>query len=178
MNMISMRIKKCLLAVLLVIFLFLLPDSIFREYIPIFIKYLIALASSFAFIRDFSPKSEFLSDVITLEAVLIGVAIPVSLQVVNWTADKYRDHEIAKFFVDERIYKLQFFLLLTNIVIVVFFRFIDVTNHLLLWFAFAWLIVNVILFYKFIKVVEQYAANTDRYLLGRLKKHVENILQK
>lgn len=109
---------------------------------------------------------------------MIGVAIPVSLQVVNWTADKYRDHEIAKFFVDERIYKLQFFLLLTNIVIVVFFRFIDVTNHLLLWFAFAWLIVNVILFYKFIKVVEQYAANTDRYLLGRLKKHVENILQK
>ena len=166
--------KKYLLPVLILILLIILSDTIFQINLFVFFA---AIISNLLLIYHFTPKVEFLSDVITLEAVLIGVAIPLSLQVVNWTADKYRDNEIAKFFVNERIYKIQFLLLLSNILIVILLRFWGTTNSLLLWVVFIWLIGNIIIFYKFIKLVEQYATNADRYLLGRLKKHVRNILQ-
>jgi len=125
-----------------------------------------------------SLNSSFLSDVAAVEAVLIGISVPISLHVVTWTADRYRDHEIAKLFVGERLYRLQFFLLFPNIVIAILFRLIDTVNPYLLWFIFLWLIFNLFVFYKFIKIVEQYATNSDQYLLGRLKHYVQTILQK
>lgn len=124
------------------------------------------------------PSNEFLSDVAALEGVLIGVAIPISLQVVIWTADRYKDHEIAKFFTDEPLYRWQYFLLLSNIGIAILFRFLDISNLLLLAIVFLWLIINIFIFYRFIRLVERYATETDRLLLQKLKHYVEDILKK
>jgi hypothetical protein len=124
------------------------------------------------------PSNEFLSDVAALEGVLIGVAIPISLQVVIWTADRYKDHEIAKFFTDEPLYRWQYFLLLSNIGIAILFRFLDISNLLLLAIVFLWLIINIFIFYRFIRLVERYATQTDQLLLQKLKRYVEDILKK
>jgi hypothetical protein len=124
------------------------------------------------------PSKEFLSDVAALEGVLIGVAIPISLQVVTWTADRYKDHEIAKFFTDERLYRWQYFLLLPNIAIAILLRFLNISNLVPLAIIFFWLIINIYIFYKFIRLVERYATDTDQLLLQKLKRHVEDILKR
>ena len=136
------------------------------------------LESVFSFLTNLTLNSDFLSDAITFESILIGVAIPISLQVATWTADKYKDHEIAKFFIEEKLYRWQYFLLLTNIVLAIFLKFLNISNPVALWIIFVWLIVNIFIFYKFIKLVEQYATNTDKLVLNKLKKNVENILKK
>ena len=126
----------------------------------------------------FTPNSAFLSDLATLEGVLIGVTIPISLQVVIWTADRYKDHEIAQFFVKETLYRLQYVLLLPNIIFAIFLRFLDISHLGILWVIFFWLIGNIIVFYMFIRLVEQYATNTDKILLKKLRGYVEDIFEK
>jgi hypothetical protein len=131
-----------------------------------------------ALLANIVPSKEFLSDVAALEGVLIGVAIPISLQVVTWTADRYKDHEIAKFFTDEPLYRWQYFLLLPNIGIAIFLRFLDISNLLPLSIIFLWLIINIYVFYRFVRLVERYATDTDQLLLQKLKRYVEDILKK
>jgi hypothetical protein len=130
------------------------------------------------FFSNSIPNSAFLSDIATFEGILIGVAIPISLQVVSWTVDRYKDQEIAQFFIKEPLYKIQYLLLLPNIAIVIFLRFLNISNLIFLWFIFLWLILNMVIFYKFVRLVEQYITNTDKLLLRKLKRHVEIILKK
>jgi len=61
-----------------------------------------------SFFSNLVPDSAFLSDIATFEGILIGVTIPISLQVVSWTFDRYKDKEIAQFFIKETLYKIQF----------------------------------------------------------------------
>ena len=136
---------------------------------------------NFSWIQNFNwikINSNFLSDLAGFEGVLIGVAIPISLQVVTWTADRYLDNEIAQFFTSELLYKLQFILLLPNIIVAILFRFLTVENEIVLSLIFIWLIINILIFYKFVRLVEEYATNTDRLLLRKLKEIVEKILKK
>lgn len=128
-------------------------------------------------ISSIEPDASFLSDVAAFEAVLIGVSIPISLQVVTWTAERFRDIEISKIFIGEKLYKAQYVLFISNILIAIFFKFAKINDKFALWVLLFWLFLNVYIFLKFIKRVEQYAANTENYLLKRLKKNVEDILQ-
>ncbi|MCK5534827.1 hypothetical protein KAI68_06885 [bacterium] len=127
---------------------------------------------------NFTPGPSFLSDVAVFEGVLIGVAIPISLQVVTRAADRYKDYEIAQFFTKEPLYKLQYVLLLPNIALAIFLKFLSISNPVVLWTIFFWFIVNIIVFYIFVKIVEEYTINTDKLLLGKLKRHVKIILEK
>jgi len=101
-----------------------------------------------------------------------------NLQVVSWTVDRYKDKEIAQFFIKEPLYKIQYLLLLPNIAIAIFLRLINMSNLIFLGFIFIWLIINMIIFYKFVRLIEQYITNTDKLLLRKLKKNVEIILKK
>ena len=116
----------------------------------------------FMLLASVVPSKEFLSDAAAFEGVLIGVAIPISLQVVTWTADRYKDHEIAKFFTDERLYRWQYFLLLPNIGIAILLRFLNISNLVPLAIILFWLIINIYIFYRFIRLVERYATNSAR----------------
>lgn len=149
------------------------------ELLILYLKQLVDIVHRMlAFLASIAPSNEFLSDVAALEGVLIGVAIPISLQVVTWTADRYKDHEIAKFFTDEPLYRWQYRLLLSNIGIAIFLRFLNTSNFLLLAIVFLWLIINIYIFYRFIRLVERYATETDQLLLQKLKNYVEDILKK
>ena len=140
----------------------------------IFSNELITLASS---LFDFVPDPSFLSDIAAFEGVLIGVATPIALQVVSRTADRYNDNEIARFFTDENLYRCQYFLLLPNIAIAISLRFFDIDNSLILGAILIWLLINIVVFYKFIKLVEQYVTNTDEIVLKKLNTHVENLFK-
>jgi len=130
------------------------------------------------FIINLAPTPDFLSDIAAFEGILIGVSIPISLQVVSWVVDRYRDQEIAQFFIKEPLYRAQYLLFLPNIIIAILLRFLNISNSLILWLIFFWLVINIFIFYKFIRLVEQYATNTDKLLLRKLKHYVEDILEK
>lgn len=140
----------------------------------IFRNELTTLASSFF---DFAPDPSFLSDIAAFEGVLIGVATPIALQVVSRTADRYNDNEIARFFTNEILYRCQYFLLLPNIAIAISLRFFEIDNSLILGTILIWLLINIVVFYKFIKLVEQYVTNTDEIVLKKLNTHVENLFK-
>lgn len=123
------------------------------------------------------PEQAFLSDIAAVEGVLIGVSIPIALQVVNKTADRYRDQEIAKIFIHELLYKIQYILFLSNIIAVVFLRFINVKDLLIFSIVFFWFVLNVFCFFKFILLVERYATDTDKLLIEKLKAYVKNIIE-
>jgi hypothetical protein len=125
-----------------------------------------------------SPNPDFLADVATFEGVLIALGIPVSLQVVNISLDRYKDPELGQFFIKERLYSWQYFLLLPNIATAILLRFLDVKNPLFLWLVFVLLLVNIVVFYFFIKLVEKYMTSFDKVLLDKIRKHVQDILKK
>jgi len=93
--------------------------------------------------------TDFLSDIATIEAVLIGISIPITLHVVTWVADKYEDQEIVKFFIKEFLYQIQYPLFLINIVLAILLRFLNIKNCFILWFIFLWFVINTIVFYKY-----------------------------
>jgi len=134
-------------------------------------------ASIIAFLIVDSPKKDFFSDLMTLEAGLIGVAIPITLTVVTMTADRYRDPEIAQFFTKESLYRFQYISLLLSIIVIILLEFLGITYFLFLWFVFFWFIANMYVFFTFIRLVEQYVTNTDKILRRKLKEYVENILK-
>ena len=164
--------------VLYIIFVVVLSIVVYNFRNIIFVFLLSNVNKVLAFFSNLAPDSTFLSDIAAFEGILIGVAIPISLQVVSRTVDRYKDQEIAQFFIKEPLYKIQYLLLLPNIAIVIFLRFLNISNLIFLWFIFLWLILNMIIFYKFVRLVEQYITNTDKLLLRKLKRHVEIILKK
>jgi hypothetical protein len=154
--------------------------ELFNFLIEIIYSLLDYLLKLVIFLFNFTPSSDFLSDALAFEGILIGVTIPISLQVVSGMAERYRDQEIAKFFIDERLYRSQYILFFSNIGLSIFVKFWNEakTSTFLLWILFLWFIGNIIVFYIFIRLVEQYITNTDKLLLGKLNNYVEAILKK
>ncbi len=132
----------------------------------------------FLWLISIKPNTGFLSDAMAVEGVLIGVSIPITLQVVSWAAERYRDQEIAKLFTNEILYKIQYLLFLSNITITIFLIFSDEQNSGLLWVILVWFFINMLIFYKFIKLVEKYTTQTDELFLAKLKGYVQDIFQK
>jgi len=130
----------------------------------------------FEFINSISIKSEFLGVAVGFEAVLIGAAIPVSIQVITWTGQQFKDSFISEVFFNELIYKSQYFLLLGNIIFCISILLFDLDNITIILIAFLWTILNVILFYKFIKKIEYVIKHTDDYLIGHLVRHAEKTI--
>ncbi|WPX08075.1 hypothetical protein [Anaerocellum danielii] len=126
--------------------------------------------------RNIVPDTSFLSDIATFEGVLIGITIPLSLQIVSWTADKYKDQELATFFTKELIYKIQLFFLLPHIAFVIVLRFLYVKNIFALLIIFIWFIANIAVFFFFLQLVKRYVCETDEVFIEKLKKQVEKIL--
>jgi hypothetical protein len=125
----------------------------------------------------FTPNLGYLSDMASFQGFLIGVAVPISLQVVSWIADRYKDQEIAKLFIREPLYKLQFFLILPHIAFCILLRFLNFAILPLLIFMFIWFIINLVTFYLFVKRVALYVTDADQILLQKLEKYVTELFE-
>lgn len=119
----------------------------------------------------------FLSDVAAFEGLIIGLSIPISLQVVSWIADRYEDHELSQFFINEFIYKFQLRSALLNITLAVFLRATNILNPIILTAIYIWFIINIYAFYRFIKLIEEYAVEIDKVMLKKLKRSVDEIFK-
>ncbi len=119
----------------------------------------------------------FLSNIIAFEGILIGVSIPISLQVAAWISDRYDDPEMGVFFIKDKIYRLQYFVFFLNILIAIYFRFIIVKDKLLLAAMFSWAILNVYFFYKFILLIERFLINLHGVIIDKSEEMIDEILK-
>jgi len=123
-------------------------------------------------IEESAVSQNFLSDIITFEGILIGVAIPISMQVVNWVSNKYKGTNLSKIFADEILYKLQYYLLLGNIFIAIYAKMVEISNKFSLLLLFIWFFINMVIFFCFVKLVERYTVEPDKYLIKKLKENI------
>lgn len=129
-------------------------------------------------LSTFQPSASFISDVIGIEAVLVGLAIPISFQVVTLAAQRLNDHELARYFFEEKLYRTLIFLLLANIIISLYTKFLGSPETYNLWILLIWAFLNIYLFYKFIRLVERYATDFDKIVLEKIKQDLDKFLKK
>ena len=134
----------------------------------------IATTATSTAISGFSFKPDFLTDVIALEGVLIGVAIPLSFQVVMSMVKDY-DGEIGKIFIRQWIYRAQYFLFFGNIIVALISKMFGLANGWWLAFMLAWAFANIVAFYLFIRNVHGYVTEPDQMLIRKISKDVEDI---
>jgi hypothetical protein len=123
------------------------------------------------------PNLSFLSDMVGFQGFLIGVAVPISLQVVSWIADRYKDQEIAKLFIREPLYRLQFFLIIPHIASCILVRYLNLSLQPLLISMYGWFLINLVTFYFFVKRVSLYVTDADQILLQKLEKYVTDLFE-
>lgn len=136
---------------------------------------------SFHWIFKLQISKDFLGDICAFEAVLAGIAIPLSSEVISRNAERYQDLEIARIFAKEPLYRFLFVSLLLNIIIAIAFRFVDfpIPNiKIVLDLIFCWLVINTFVFYRFIKLVDDYATKPDEVFLKKLNGVIDEILRK
>lgn len=105
------------------------------------------------------------SDIAAILGVIAGISIPITLDLINRTADRYKYQELSSFFAKERLYN---WTLISNILCVAIslsfkmssVNYLGVILVLYLWFA-----VNLLLFVFFIYRVQYIISNTDEILL-------------
>lgn len=120
----------------------------------------------------FTPEPHFLSDIATFEAVIIGLAVPLSLEMVSRISERYQSEVISKQFLKEREVKLLPILLMLNIFLAIGLRFfVTGEQSSIIWKILAWItlvsfLVIGIIFVKFIKKLENYITNPEFILDG------------
>lgn len=121
-------------------------------------------------------KKDFLQDIIAVEGVLIGVAIPVSFQLVLSIVKEY-DKDIAGFFIKEPLYIAQYVLFLTNISISIVTRAFQIEDKFWLLFLLYWSVNNIFIFAFFILRVHKYVTHTDQVILNKIWKYAANLFE-
>lgn len=122
--------------------------------------------------------SSFLSDVAALEGVLLAVSLPISLDLVSRISGRYKSQEITKIFAKENLYKSLKILLPINIIIAIVLQFYKIESPSCLYIVMSFLIVSLIIFMFFIKLVESYSTSSDKLFLGRFNSDLNKILKR
>jgi hypothetical protein len=142
------------------------------------------ILSIIAFLSDFAPNPTFLSDIAAFEAVVIAIAIPLSLEIVSRISERYESEVISRRFLDHWSIKWLPILLIGNIIIAVVLRFFSSGDpKTSLWKVVAWitlfafLIMAGILLFGFIPTLKRYMTGID-FILEDLFDEAETLLQK
>lgn len=133
-------------------------------------------------ITAFNPEVDFLSDVATIEAVVIALAVPLSFEIVSRISERYQSDIITNQFLHEREVKWLPYLLIGNILLAVTLRFfVDSTPVSVLWKVFAWLTFLGFLFVatmlcRFFWLLNRYMSSAH-FILNRLFNEAEELLE-
>jgi hypothetical protein len=136
------------------------------------------------FIIHFTPTQNFLSDIAAFEAIAIGLAIPLSFEIVSRVSERYQSEVITKkFFQNWEIKLLPIFLIL-NIISAIALRFFVPDNPAgTTWKISAWttftgfLFIAGIFLFKFLPKLKHYMTDTD-FILNNLFNEAEELFKK
>jgi len=136
------------------------------------------------FIINFTPTRNFLSDIAAFEAVVIGLAIPLSFDIVSRISERYQSEVITKKFIQDWEIELLPVLLILNIISAISLRFFVPDNPVgTTWKILAWIIFTGFLFiawlfsFKFLPKLKHYMTDTD-FILNNLFNEAEELFKK
>ena len=125
------------------------------------------LESFTSYLFDFVPDPSFLSDIAAFEAVIIGLAIPLSREIISRISERYHSDVISNRFAQEWEITWLPKLLMINIGLAIVLRFFWPTNpSSIIWVISAWIIIVLfvsiaIIFMSYINKLNIYSGNTD-----------------
>lgn len=125
-------------------------------------------------LNEFNPDPTFLSNIAAIEAVIIAIAIPLSLEIVSRISERYQSEIISKkFFQSWTITLLPKFLVLNIILAVTLIFFVKDSPSSEWWKNFAWItflfFLSIVLFFAFVFIprVMRYMRDT-KFILKEL----------
>jgi len=130
----------------------------------------------------FIPSSDFLSDIATIEAVMMGIAIPLSFDIISRISERFQSEVITKNFIKELEVKLLPLFLVINIILAITLRFFtkDIICSffvkILFFILLLFFIIIFCIFIGFFNKVRKYAIDTE-YILNKLYGHAKKIIK-
>lgn len=121
-----------------------------------------------SFIVNFIPSPNFLADITTFESVIIGVAIPLSFEIVSRISEKYQSEVVSKHFIQNwEIKLLPIFLIINNILAIILRFSISIKPEGIIWKILAWttfvgFLINIIIFlFDFVPKLKRYMTDIN-----------------
>ncbi|MBU1617099.1 MAG: hypothetical protein KKF06_04925 [Candidatus Margulisbacteria bacterium] len=137
--------------------------------------------SLFDKIAKYSPNSGFLSDIAMVEGVIIGIAIPLSYEIIARLSDRYNSDVITRKFRDKPEIKYLPCFLAINLLVIVVIKFIEGTGiYHKMWAPIAWglLIGFIIIAAWLLRFFHLLVMHADPdYILRELSEDANNALQ-
>ena len=141
------------------------------------------ISNIYIILRAFNPDPTFLSNIAAIEAVIIAIAIPLSLEIVSKISERYQSEIISKKFLQSRTVTLLPMLLALNIIVAVSLIFFVKENpSSVLWKNLAWITFFLFLFivlfftFAFIPRVMRYMRDT-KFILKELFNDTEKFFK-
>lgn len=122
---------------------------------------------------SFTPRIDFLSDVVAFQGAVIAIAYPLSLEIVSRISERYSSNVITRKFLSEWSVRLLPCLLIANVIIAVSLKFFYtgalslLFPKILAWLAISLFLLSTILLIAFFKTIRDYATNSQ-YLINQL----------
>ena len=140
------------------------------------------------YLASVTPSTSFLSDIAAFEAVIIAIAIPVSLEIISRLSDRYESAVISQHFVKETEVRLLPYFLIANILLAIVLRFL-VNEELILtlsnnegklWRVSSWILLGgfltaVVMLVFYIRKLTKYLTDTT-YVLNKLYREANKYL--
>lgn len=133
-------------------------------------------------VLNFTPSRDFLSDVAAFEAVVIGLAIPLSFEIVSRISERYKSEVITKRFIQEWSIQWLQGLLIFNIVLAVAMKFFVHDNptadtwKVFAWIAFGGFLFTIVVLLLFLSRLKRYATDI-KFVLNELFDEAEELLK-
>ena len=134
------------------------------------------------YLVNYTPSPAFLSDLISFQAVVLSLALPISIIIVTRITERYKSDSIAQRFLDEWEFKLLFWLLICSIILNVCIKFFFTgTICFLFWknvayFALALFFITMFVFIKFVSLLKKYIIGRE-YILDELFQEIQEYIE-
>ncbi len=112
---------------------------------------------------DLNTYIQITSEIIS---AILGLAIPISLTVIEMIQSRFETPKLTKSFVSESLYIVQIVLLFVNVALLVSYSFFDIPRT----FAVVSIVVfaiTMILFYYFIRLIHQYVTQLEKVMSSK-----------
>lgn len=132
-------------------------------------------------IITFTPKIDFISDIIAVQGGVIAIALPLSIDIISRISERYQSGVITKKFNQRWVIKLLPILSITDIIIGINLKFfvqndlIDGYWKVLAWFTFVIFLISIGVLFLFFETLRRYITDTN-FLLEELLKDMEESL--
>lgn len=127
-------------------------------------------------IKSVQPSQDFLVIIATVLGTFTAVAIPLSLNIISSKLNEYKDISVSELLKYEISYLGQILINIIVLLLIFGMKYFQWNHYLLNFGIFILTVVSVLLFFRFIKIVEWYATRTNDIIVDSVVRDFETIL--